>query len=55
MIELYQVLSIEQHVNLNNCNHTTKKKPINYYLIYYQQMISHSYDERNFCLVLRFH
>jgi len=55
MIESYQVLSIEQRVDLNKRHHTKEKKVINYYLIRYQQTISHSKEVRNFCLVLRYY
>jgi len=42
-------------MNLNNRHHTKEKKVINYYLIRYQQTISHSHEVWNFCLVLRYY
>jgi hypothetical protein len=55
MIESYQVLSIEQCVDVNKRHHTKKKYHyINYYLIRCRQMISHSKEVGKLCLALRY-
>jgi hypothetical protein len=55
MIESYQVLSIEQRVDVNKPHYTKRKeKVINYYLTRYSQTISHSKEVWNLCLALRY-